>query len=51
MLHSLLILPLMLATIPSNQTLTADDISALCPKPAIAADKAIFNRLGELPPR
>ena len=49
MLHSLLMLPLMLAAFPTNAVRPADDIRARCTKPAIAADKAVFNRLGDLP--
>ena len=50
MLHSLMILPLMLAAFPTNAVRPADELRARCPKPAIAADKAVFKRLADLPP-
>ena len=50
MLHSMLVLPLMLAAFPSSAARPADDNRAACPKPVTASDKASFSRLGDLPP-
>ncbi len=50
MRHSLLILPFMLAAFPANAHRPANVDSAHCPKPVTATDKAVFSRLGDLPP-
>ena len=47
---SVLIVPLLLAAVPSIAARPADDIRARCPKPTTALDKAVFKRLGDLPP-